>query len=121
MLVEISIGELVDKVTILSIKLDKIHDEEKIKNIKKEYDILYEMMLSVSINEKNSFFIELKKINELLWETEEKVRKEFNNDKKAEFSRIIHTNNDERANIKKRINLRYNSNIVEEKSYKGML
>jgi hypothetical protein len=121
MKVDVSIGELVDKVTILKIKLDKIKSEEKLKNIKKEYDILNDKMESTGVKEDNPDFIELRKVNEALWDIEDKIRiKEMNKEFDDEFiqlARSVYFQNDKRSDIKRNINLTFNSELVEEKEY----
>lgn len=121
MKVDISIGELVDKVTILKIKLDKIKSEEKLKNIKKEYEILNEKMESTGVKEDIPDFLELKKVNEDLWEIEDKIRiKEMNKEFDDEFiqlARSVYFQNDKRSEIKRKINFSFNSELVEEKEY----
>ena len=120
---EISFGEFLDKLTILDIKCERIQDAEKLKNVKHERDVLRKIWKE---NEKSSVDIsseynELKKINEKLWEIEDDIRdkernKEF--DKKfIELARAVYVTNDERARIKKEINLILGSDLVEEKSY----
>jgi hypothetical protein len=121
MKVDVSIGELVDKVTILKIKLDKIKSEEKLKNIKKEYDILNDKMESTGVKEDNPDFIELRKVNEALWDIEDNIRiKEMNKEFDDEFiqlARSVYFQNDKRSDIKRNINLTFNSELVEEKEY----
>jgi len=72
--IEISIGELVDKVTILSIKLNMIDDPEKLKNISKEYDILKNKMESVGITSESEEFNQLLVVNQKLWDIENRIR-----------------------------------------------
>jgi len=121
MRIDISIGELVDKVTILSIKLEKVNDEQKLKNIKLEYSLLIDSVKSVNLSENSEDFIRLKKVNQKLWEIEDKIRfkekkKEFD-EEFIELARSVYFENDKRAEIKKEINLKTNSEIVEEKEY----
>jgi hypothetical protein len=118
MLVEISNGDLIDKISILEIKLEKLkNNEEKLKNVEKEYKILSECLQNINFSLQSLEYKKLKSINELLWDTEEKVRKETDYEKKAKLSEIIHTKNDERHKIKKQINELTNSEVFEEKSY----
>ncbi|GAB6094667.1 DUF6165 family protein [Desulfatiferula olefinivorans] len=121
MKIDISTGELVDKVSILSIKLEKISDPAKRANIRKEYDILLEPMTACGISLDSPEFTSLKAVNLALWDIEDKIRiKEAQNAFDAEFielARSVYITNDERADIKKRINLAYNSELVEEKQY----
>ena len=125
MQVEISIGELFDKLTILEIKMEKIDNKSKLENIKKEWDILHDKSMSIlSIFAEQSLFKkidQLKNINEELWWVEDSIRE---NEKKqifdkefVELARAVYKLNDERSEIKRQINLLTKSNIIEEKSY----
>lgn len=121
MKIDVSIGELVDKVTILSIKLEKIKNEEKLKNIRKEYELLEAAMNSIGIGIDSPEFKRLKAVNLKLWEIEDKIRikeakKEFD-DEFIQLARSVYYNNDERAAIKREINLEFDSDLIEEKEY----
>jgi len=121
MKIEISTGELVDKVTILAIKLEKFKDEAKKANVKKEYDILTVPMNSAGIKVNSKEFQALKEVNLKLWHIEDDIRikeqkKEFDKDF-IELARSVYFINDDRAQIKKDINLKYKSDLVEEKEY----
>ncbi len=121
-LAEISLGELVDKLTILEIKLKKIDDKESINIINKEYQSLNDIDLKgIDIKKYKALFNELKSINEKLWDIEnEKRLLEKNSDFKDKFiqvSRNVHFMNDKRAKIKKEINRTFGSNIEEVKEY----
>lgn len=115
MLVEISKAELIDKITILEIKDERIKDESRLKNVRHELEILRK--LEFETPHKN----ELKAVNNTIWELEDGIRKleetEDFGDEFINIARNIYKFNDERARIKKRINLEQGSNIVEEKSY----
>jgi len=119
--INISIGELVDKVTILSIKLDKIKDETKRKNVKKEWDLLTKSMQECGINTETAEYKRLKNVNVKLWQIEDAIRIEEANenftDTFIKLARSVYFVNDERAEIKKEINLKYNSELIEEKEY----
>lgn len=121
MKVEISIGELVDKVSILSIKLRKIKNTEKLKNIKKEYDILVQSMIREGIGTDSEAFLRLEEINLRLWDIEDQIRlKEAHKNFDSEFielARSVYFTNDDRAAVKKEINLKYGSGLIEEKEY----
>ena len=114
-----SFGEVIDKVTILRIKLKKIKDETALKNIKLELSkIQYDNTL---INKSDKLFDDLYTINCKLWILEDLIRekskkKEFD-DKYIEYAECIHKTNDERFSIKNKINNKYNSEIKEEKSF----
>ena len=122
-LVEVSVGELFDKISILEIKKDKIKDEEKLKYIIDEHNLLKEQMVDkVKLNEKLSgLFDALKDINSKLWVIEDDKRLcEKNSDfgeKFIKLSRDIHFLNDKRASIKLEINNQTGSKIKEIKEY----
>ena len=122
-LVEVSVGELFDKISILEIKKDKIKDEEKLKYIVDEYNLLKEQMVDkVKLNEKLSgLFDALKDINSKLWVIEDDKRLcEKNSDfgeKFIKLSRDVHFLNDDRAKIKLEINNHTGSKIKEIKEY----
>lgn len=121
MKIDISTGELVDKVTILSIKQEKISNPEKLANVRKEYAILITPMNDAGILVDSDEFIRLKDINLKLWDIEDRIRvKEVENAFDDEFislARSVYFINDDRAAVKKEINLKYNSDLVEEKEY----
>ena len=122
-IVEVSIGELLDKISILEIKQEKIKDPEKIKFINNEYLILKNQLSeNVKTDEKlNELFKSLKKINEKLWVIEDDKRqcekdKDFS-EKFIKLSRDVHFLNDDRAKIKLEINNHTGSTIKEIKEY----
>jgi hypothetical protein len=120
MKIEVSVGEIIDKLSILQIKILFINDEEKLKNVRKEYDYLNDIVFNqMKINE--SDFLSLVTVNQRLWEVEDLIRvKEKNKEFDSEFielARSVYFTNDKRAEIKKNINLKYGSLFVEEKSY----
>ena len=122
-IVEVSIGELLDKISILEIKQEKIKDPEKLKFISKEHSILKDQLdNNVKSDEKlNELFKSLKEINSKLWIIEDEKRlceKEKNfNDKFIKLSRDVHFLNDDRAKIKLDINNHTGSAIKEIKEY----
>jgi hypothetical protein len=121
MKIEVSIGEIVDKLSILRIKKNNISDSEKLKNVTTEYDYLYSIVFDELKIEESDFY-NLVLINEKLWDIEDKLRdkerdKSFDNDF-IKLARSVYFTNDKRAEIKKEINLKYGSLFVEEKSYK---
>ena len=122
-LVEVSVGELLDKISILEIKKEKIKDSTKLKFIADEYDVLKEQLKNnVKNDEKlNKLFLSLKEINSKLWVIEDDKRMcEKNSDfgeKFIELSRNIHFLNDKRAKIKLEINQLTGSKIREVKEY----
>ena len=122
-LVEVSVGELFDKISILEIKKDKIKDKEKLKYIIDEYNLLKQQMVNkVKFNEKLSgLFDVLKEINSKLWVIEDEKRqcekdKKFD-EKFIKLSRDVHFFNDDRAKIKLEINSHTGSLIREIKEY----
>ncbi len=121
--IPISIGELFDKISILENKSQFITEDNKLKNIHKEYTQLRKIALKLNNSfEKDYHYKKLKKINRLLWDIEEhkrecETRKDFG-DKFIELARKVYMKNDERASIKRKINEQYGSSIIEEKSYK---
>ena len=124
-LVEVSVGELLDKISILEIKKEKIKNQEKLKFITDEYNILKaELDKNIKLDEKLSgLFGSLKDINSKLWIIEDEKRMcEKNSDfgeKFIKLSRDIHFLNDKRANIKLEINNHTGSKIKEIKEYKN--
>lgn len=122
-LAPISIGELYDKISILQIKLENIKDESKIININNELSKLNEIYNTLN-NDKVCLFLfdSLKETNKSLWIIEDNIReKEAKNEFDSEFiqlARCVYKYNDKRCEIKKQINILFNSNIIEEKSYK---
>ena len=121
--VPISPGELLDKITILQIKSERISDPAKVANVRTELAML-EKVWSEAVeadDEISALTRELKKINEALWEIEDDIRDEERNkrfgERFIELARAVYVTNDERANAKKKVNLHLNSTIVEEKSY----
>ena len=123
-LAEISVGELFDKITILNIKLKKINDPKKLKNVKTELDSLKEQSNKINFTDNETLKKHVQKlqdINEELWDIENNKREcEANKDfgeKFIEISRNVHFKNDIRANVKKEINLLSDSKINEEKEY----
>ncbi len=122
-LVEVSVGELLDKISILEIKQDKIKDLEKLKFIKEEHSILSDQLnKNVKSDEKlNILFSSLKEINAKLWVIEDEKRQCEKNqnftDKFIKLSRDVHFLNDDRAKIKLEINNYTGSKIKEIKEY----
>ena len=122
-LVEVSIGELLDKISILDIKKDKIKDETKLEHILNEYKILKEEYDNKVKNDDKllKLYTSLKEINSKLWVIEDEKRLcEKNADFGDEFiklSRDVHFLNDERAQIKLEINIHTGSKIKEIKEY----
>ena len=125
MQVEVSIGEFLDKISILELKLLNITDEAKLVNIKREFYYLNPFcteLLETYGDELKSLYLKLSRINGDLWVIEDKLRdleaeKRFD-DEFIELARSVYFTNDKRSEVKKDINLLTGSEIVEEKSYK---
>ena len=122
--INISPGELLDKISILELKLLKIDDQTKLDNIMAEFDYLNTSVVKLfeelkqPIKEK---YLELSKVNGKLWDIEDSIRlkekkKEFDQEF-IELARSVYIQNDKRSTIKKFINLMTNSDLIEEKSY----
>ncbi len=119
MLIEISNGELIDKVSILEIKNKKITSKEKIKNIAAEYSYLKQKMELVGITDQSKEYKDLLEVNLIIWDIEEQIRN-IEKDKKFDkdfinLARSIYVNNDKRSKLKKEINKKTNSLFIEEK------
>ena len=120
----ISLGELIDKITILEIKNEKINDKEKLINISNELDKLLTLLNSLQLSKKDldKYSKQLYVVNKKLWETEDILRaleneKSFNKEF-IENARNVYKLNDERFRIKNELNKQFSSEIIEEKSYK---
>jgi len=122
--IEVSHGEIVDKLTILQIKKENITDPIKLDNIVKEYNYLLSIVENdLGISTESPEYLELLSINQELWVIEDDIRdkeriKEFDEDF-IKLARSVYYTNDVRAKIKKEINLKYSSGFVEEKSYQS--
>ncbi len=118
--IEVSVGELFDKITILKIKQEKLTDEKQLINVSKELSLL-ESKAFTDDAEVNHLVHELYEINLALWNIENDKRKcEITKDfgpKFVELARQVYIKNDNRAEIKKMINTITNSSIIEEKNY----
>jgi len=121
MKIEVSVGEVMDKLSILAIKREKITDPEKLKNIEKEYQYLLNILSANGIDTDSSEYRRLLEINSRLWEIEDRIRlKEAASEFDAEFielARSVYFNNDDRAAVKREINVNFGSEFVEEKEY----
>lgn len=119
--IEVSVGEIVDKLSILQIKTEKITDTDKLKNVTKEYLYLHEITFSKLNISYDKQYVRLLDVNRELWDIEDRIRdkerdKEFDSEF-IELARSVYFTNDKRAKIKKEINIEYDSTFVEEKSY----
>lgn len=123
-LVPLSPGELLDKITILRIKSERMHDAAKLRNVRHELELLertWHEAVDRAVDLKREE-AELMRVNAALWDIEDHIRdKELAQSFDAgfiELARAVYVTNDERAAIKKRINEKLGSALVEEKSYK---
>ena len=122
--VDVSPGELIDKITILMIKSERIDDPGQLANVRFELDVLTstkEGSITSSAKLKD-LTAKLKEVNEVLWEIEDDIRnceatRDFG-DKFVELARSVYMRNDERAQLKRKINVLLGSEMLEEKSYK---
>jgi len=121
----IAIGELIDKITILEIKEERILDPDKRRNVTTELQILREIksLAGLDTAEMKLFSRELKSLNTTIWDIEDTIRElEAQHDfgpRFVELARSIYLTNDRRAHVKNAINRAFVSEIIEEKSYKG--
>ena len=120
---EIGSGELIDKITILEIKSERIADEAKLVNVRTELKVLSATRDEAlqNVDGLEALAIELRQVNEALWEIEDDIRAceavdDFGQ-KFIDLARAVYITNDKRAALKKQINLLTGANIVEEKSY----
>lgn len=121
--VPVSPGEVLDKITILEIKSERMTDPEKLANVRTELKLLRESWAAAVPGDEviHALHAELKEINETLWEIEDDIRdkervKEFD-ERFVELARAVYFTNDRRSKVKKELNLHLGSEIVEEKSY----
>ena len=122
-LVPVSPGEMLDKITILEIKSERIDDPQKVANVRHELDLLNTVWSKAVENDATVVALKarMKSINEALWEIEDDIRdqeraKDFGV-RFVELARAVYVTNDQRADAKKELNLYLGSDIVEEKSY----
>ncbi|MBT8064129.1 MAG: hypothetical protein KJN94_03845 [Gammaproteobacteria bacterium] len=122
-LVPVSPGEVLDKITILEIKFERMTDLDKVANVRTELELLRETWQKAITDDEviQRLHDELKKINEALWEIEDDIRdkervKEFD-ERFIELARAVYFTNDKRSQVKKQLNLHLGSQIIEEKSY----
>jgi hypothetical protein len=120
MKIEVSNGEITDKLTIIEIKTDRIKDPVKLENLHKEYELLNDAVASI-IDKKHPLYLELYTINNQLWDIEDHIRdleraKDFGDDF-IQTARSVYFINDKRSEVKRKINELTGSNLTEEKSY----
>jgi hypothetical protein len=120
MKIEVSNGEIIDKLTIIQIKLERIKEKGKLVNLKKEYDELISVSSSV-ISTSDTLYIALYEVNCELWDIEDRIRdlerkKDFG-DEFISTARAVYYKNDKRSELKRGINIKTSSGLIEEKSY----
>lgn len=124
LLIPVSPGELLDKLTILEIKLERIDDEAKLANVRREHELLVRVWRESGLGDEAVARLrdQLRAVNERLWEIEDAIREEERRkrfgDDFIDLARSVYQRNDERAALKRRINEILGSAIVEEKSYR---
>ena len=125
MKIEVSNGELLDKLSILELKTANIADTNKLVNIKKEWDELLplaEELFELNGSELQNHYLELASINGKLWDIEDDIREcernKYFGSKFVELARSVYITNDKRCGVKREINILTKSGLVEEKSYK---
>ena len=121
--VPVSPGEVLDKITILEIKSERMEDPEKVANVRVELKLLQDTWAANITDDEviRDLHAQLKEINEALWEIEDDIRdkervKEFD-ERFVELARAVYFTNDRRSEVKKKLNLHLGSQIIEEKSY----
>jgi hypothetical protein len=122
MKIEVSNGEIIDKLTIIQIKLERIKDEAKLINLQKEYNELSDVSSSI-ISASDALYRSLYEINCELWDIEDHIRdlerkKDLGDDFIATAS-TVYVKNDRRSEIKRAINIKTSSGLIEEKSYEN--
>ena len=121
--IPVSVGELVDKITILSIKTNRLHGIART-HVMQELDLLEKALTKSGIELNRQERSELEEVNEKLWEIEESIRqleaKESFGDEFVALARSVYRCNDERAALKRAINQRHGSTLIEEKSYSSL-
>lgn len=121
--VEVSVGEFIDKLTILEIKCERMRDPARVANVRRELELLLAAWADSGFasHDVRSERSELRAVNERLWEIEDQLRAlEADGRFDARFielARLVYRTNDQRAAIKQRINLRLGSNLIEEKQH----
>lgn len=121
MKIEVPNGDIIDKLTILQIKLERIKDKAKLINLQKEYDELSESASGI-LSTSDDLFKSLYAVNKELWDIEDRIRDlERKNDFGKDFistARAVYIKNDRRSELKREINIKTSSGLMEEKSYK---
>jgi hypothetical protein len=120
MKIEVSNGEIIDKLSIIQIKIERIKDESKLLNLRKEYKVLKEAADSI-LNLDDPLYKALYEVNCELWDIEDHIRdlergEKFGDDF-VQTARSVYFKNDKRSEIKREINIKTSSGLIEEKSY----
>ena len=121
--VDVSVGEFLDKMTILEIKSERIKNEEKLLNVNRELELLRTLWANSSLSTENTGDLvpDLKAVNERLWDVEDHIRRQEAaatfGEEFIRLARSVYQQNDERARIKYELNRRLGSDLVEEKYY----
>lgn len=120
MKIEVSNGEIIDKLTIIQIKLERIKDKDKLVNLQKEYNELKKASSSI-ISAEDTLYRSLYEVNCELWDIEDHIRdlerkKDFSTDF-ISTARAVYIKNDRRSELKREINIKTSSGLMEEKSY----
>jgi hypothetical protein len=120
MKIEVPNGDIIDKLTIIQIKLERIKDKAKLANLKKDYDELIKVSSSI-LSTSDPLYVQLYQVNSELWDIENRIRDlERNKDFGSDFistARSVYIKNDKRSELKREINIRTSSGLIEEKSY----
>jgi hypothetical protein len=120
MKIEVSNGEIIDKLTIIQIKLERIKDKAKLVNLLKEYDELITVSSSI-LSTNDPLYKELYDVNCELWDIEDRIRdlerKKSFGEEFISTARAVYFKNDKRSEIKRAINIKTSSGLIEEKSY----
>ncbi len=118
-LIPVGLGELYDKLSVLEIKLERIADQAKIALVRHEYDELKKIAANYPIDP--ALYAELKEVNDVVWESVshqwEKTSRGEKDQELAELANIVLVENDRRAEVKRKINTKYGSDIIEVKDY----
>jgi hypothetical protein len=120
MKIEVSNGEIIDKLTIIQIKLERIKDKGKLFNLQREYDELINVSSTI-LSTSDQLYSALYEVNCELWDIEDRIRdlerKKNFGDEFVATARSVYFKNDKRSEIKREINIKTSSGLIEEKSY----
>lgn len=120
--IPVSLGELVDKITILEIKCKKIDDHISLSNVQKELSLLNDVLLKLDLAFNHNFLVDLREVNEKLWDVEDAIRdcekEQLFDSKFVNLARSIYKLNDRRSRVKRELNEVFGSQLIEEKWYR---